>query len=82
MGQLSYYETDVAQVKTIDTNQIDSQLENIKGLVDKSFAKLSKVGDYELSSVTVKVDLKAGILVVTAEGSVELKWSKPGSKPD
>jgi translation elongation factor EF-1beta len=68
----------IAEAKGVD---IVAQLEKMKTAINKMLQNMVKIGDYELSEVTVAFGLEAGILIFKTNGSIEMTWKKPEKKP-
>ena len=64
------------EVKELSVKDLEDQLEKIKKILEKCLEKLKGVQDYDLSSFEVGLSLRAGLFIVTAEGSITLTYEK------
>jgi hypothetical protein len=53
------------------------QIDKLKSALESLLGKMEKFGSYELTDITAKVGIELGALIFKADGSIEMKWSKP-----
>ena len=74
--EIKYVDTEnnLAELKGVD---VAAELEKLRLAINAILQKMEKVGAYELSEITANVGVKCGVLIFEANGSIELKWTKP-----
>jgi len=77
--QITYYDRGRHRnrVALIKERDFDDQLDKLRKALDYMLGKMQKLGDYEISEFTAKAELQAGVPVLKATGSIEMKWTKP-----
>jgi hypothetical protein len=56
---------------------LTDQLDKLKKALEYMLNKMQKLGGYELSEFTATAGVELGAWILTAKGSVEMKWEKP-----
>jgi len=65
------------QIASLKGRDFSDQLDKLKSAIEYMLKKMEKVGDYELFEITAKAGVELGIWVFKADGSIEMKWTKP-----
>jgi hypothetical protein len=73
--KVSFWDEQRQKVATLPTGW-ENQLDKIKDFLEKCVKKLEDINGYDLSSLEVGLSIKAGIWIITAQGSLTLKYSK------
>jgi hypothetical protein len=72
--EVSFWDEQGQRVAKLPTGWED-QLDKIKDFLEKCLEKLKDVKGYDLSSFELGLSLQAGIWIITAKGSITLKYS-------
>jgi hypothetical protein len=75
--EVTYLDTETNLLASIKGKDFADQLDKLKLAVEHMVKKMGKVGDYELSEITAKAGVELGAWVFKADGSIEMKWTKP-----
>jgi hypothetical protein len=73
---LKYVDETTGEIKEIPVKDLDERLKDLLEILKKCIEKLQRVGDYGLQSFEVSLSLKAGMFIITAEGSIKLKYER------
>jgi len=71
---LKYFDEETGEIKEIPAKDLDEKLKNLLEMLKRCVENLQRVGGYNLQSFEVSLSLKAGIFIITAEGSIKLKY--------
>ena len=75
--KLTYWDEEHREIKTLTVKDAEEKLDSLLKILRKCLEKLKNISkDYELSSFEVGLALKAGLFVVSAEGSMTLTHEK------
>ena len=74
---LSYWDEQTKETKKISAKDFEDKLKDIIEILKRSAEKMESIGKYNLKSFEVSLALEAGIIIVTAKGSITLKYEKP-----
>jgi hypothetical protein len=76
---IRYFDTTTGknELALIKGREFGDQLDKLKKAIEYMLEKMQKLGDYELSEFTAKAEIQAGLPVLKATGSIEMKWTKP-----
>ena len=75
--EVTYLDTETNLLASIKGKDFADQLDKLKLAVEHMLRKMEKVGDYELSEITAKAGVELGAWIFKADGSIEMKWTKP-----
>jgi hypothetical protein len=70
------YDSATEEVKFVPRGELDKKLDELSRVLKSHLARLEHIGKYDLEGLKVKIALKAGILVFSAEGGVELSYRR------
>ena len=73
---LYYWDEKARETRQIPTKDFEDKLKDIIEILKKSAEKMESIGKYNLKSFEVSLALEAGIIIVTAKGSITLKYEK------
>lgn len=73
---LKYLDEETGEIKEIPAKDLDEKLKDLLEMLKRCVKNLEKVGTYDLQSFEVSLSLKAGIFIITAEGSIKLKYGR------
>jgi len=73
---LKYLDEETGETKEIPAKDLDEKLKDLLEMLKRCIAKVQTVGRYDLQSFEVSLLLKAGIFVITTEGSIKLKYTR------
>jgi hypothetical protein len=73
---LKYVDEKTGEIKEISAKDLDERLKDLLEMLKRCIEKLQKVGTYNLQSFEVSLSLKAGMFIISAEGSIKLKYEK------
>jgi hypothetical protein len=76
------YDSTTQEVQLVARDELEKKLDDLSRVLKSHLAKLERIGKYELDGLKVKIALKAGILVFSAEGGVELSYSRSSEPAD
>jgi hypothetical protein len=71
--------TDARTKEKFELNQkdFDEELRKIYEKVSKVVSKIEKLGKYQLQEIEISIGVSSGVLVVTVEGGIALRYSLP-----
>jgi len=75
--EIMYFDPEKNQMARLKGRDFAEQLDKLKRAIEYMLGKMQKLGNYELSEFTAKAGVEAGIWVLKANGSIEMKWAKP-----
>jgi hypothetical protein len=75
--EITYFDTRTNRLASIKGRDFAEQLDKLKKAIEYMLGKMQKLGDYELSEFTAKAGVEADVWVLKANGSIEMKWTKP-----
>lgn len=73
---LKYWDEEAKQVKEIPAKDLDEKLRDLLELLKRCVEKLQRVGVYDLKDFEVSLSLQAGVFIVTAKGSIRLRYER------
>ncbi len=73
---VALYDSETQEVRLLPKDDLDKKLEELSRVLKFHLGKLEHLGNYELDEIKVKIALKAGILVFSAVGGIELKYTR------
>ena len=73
---LKYLDEETGEIKEILAKDIDEKLKDLLEMLKRCVEKMQRVGRYDLQSFEVSLSLKAGIIIVTAKGSIKLRYER------
>lgn len=79
MAQIAVWDERAQEVREVQERDLERSLQQALRAVEKALGTMARVHNYSLQSFDVGFSLKAGIWVVTAQGSVTLHYEKPDS---
>ncbi len=71
------FDTKYQKAQLISGDDLEKNFKDLSQAILSHLSSLEKIGKYELDSVTLTIALRAGILVVSAEGGVQLTYKIP-----
>lgn len=71
---LQLWDEEAGEIVEVTLLDFDDRLRKLVEALKKLAAMLTKIGNYELKEFDVSIGLKAGFLVVSAEGSITLHY--------
>ncbi len=71
---LKYLDEETGEIKEIPAKDLDEKLKDLLEMLKRCIENLRRVGRYDLQSFEVSLSLKAGIFIITTEGSIKLKY--------
>ncbi len=72
--RLSLWDEETGEIVEVTLLDLDDRLRKLLDALKILAGKLTKIGKYELKEFEVSIGLKAGIWVVSAEGSLTLHY--------
>jgi hypothetical protein len=78
--ELKFYDTESGKNLQLDVTNFVTQLTSFGRVVQKALDQISQianVSNFELSEFTISAEVGASFLFIKADGSIQLKWTKP-----
>jgi hypothetical protein len=75
--EVMYLDSKKNQILTIKGIDFSDQLDKLKQAIEHMLEKMETLGPYELSEITAKAGVELGVWIFKADGSIEMKWTKP-----
>lgn len=73
---LKYVDETTGEIKEIPVKDLDERLKDLLEILKRCIERLQRVGTHDLKSFEVSLSLKAGIFIISAEGSIKLKYER------
>lgn len=71
------FDTKYQKVELISKDDLEAKFKELSQFIASHLAGLEKIGKYNLNSFTLTIALRAGVLVLSAEGGIELTYKVP-----
>jgi hypothetical protein len=75
--EVKYLDSETKEIASLKGVDFAGQIDKLKSAIENLLGKMEKFGAYELTDITAKVGIELGVLIFKADGSIEMKWSKP-----
>ncbi len=76
------FDSKFQRAQLISGDDLEKKFKDLSQTILSHLSSLEKIGKYELDTVTLTIALRAGVLVFSAEGGVELTYKIPPSAPE
>jgi len=75
--EVKYLDPQSKELASLKGADFTGQIDKLRSAIENLLGKMEKIGPYELTDMTAKVGIELGALIFKADGSIEMKWSKP-----
>jgi hypothetical protein len=76
---IPFSDSKTREIYFLNRKDLEEELEKLYNKISGALVKVEKIGKYELNQIELSVGISGGILVLTVEGGITLKYSVPRS---